>query len=251
MGLHRPAWGWMGWGAEGRGCQCAAGTHTWLSWQALPSFSSSPHMHMGKRQRMLRRMLRRLWSQCSPPEQRDQPAWGAAGSYRSPGSCLGSRHGSEEWLGMAEGVPGTPASLAGALCCSAAAPALLAPRELAEGMPAFISPSSCLHHDTLSSCSKPSCPASQRDEPWGRAATCSSATCGWSPWAWAPLGSRGQWGGFAPQRAPMAWALRRVERNTRCPHPCKAEETSVPPWVTTHMGSPMSFGSLLTCEILC
>lgn len=139
-GLHGAAWACMGLHgaarcAEQREAMCS-GDHAWLSWQALPSFPSSPHTR--KRQGMLRGTLRRLWSihltdGFLRSTETSQPG-GATHSHRSPGSCLGS----EEWLGVAKGVPALRSGqnrIPTSLCCSAAAPALLSPGELAEGMP--------------------------------------------------------------------------------------------------------------------
>lgn len=64
----------------------------------------------------------------------------AATGPQALASPLRSRWGWQR--GSLPSPPGTPASPDGAPCCSAAAPALLSPGELAEGMPAFILPSS-------------------------------------------------------------------------------------------------------------
>lgn len=134
MGLHGAAWSCTVCGAEGGDVQRGPRLAQLAGLALLPQLPT----HMRKRQGMLRGTLRRLWSihltdGLLRSTETSQPG-GATHSHRSPGSCLGS----EEWLGVAKGVPALHSGqnrIPTSLCCSAAAPALLSPGELAEGMP--------------------------------------------------------------------------------------------------------------------
>lgn len=167
---------------------------------------------VGKRQGMLRGMLRRLWSIQQPNALLQSRGTGQPAGRSQPqvprlslALALMSEWGWQR--GSLPSPPGTPTSPDGALCCSAAAPALLSPGELAEGMPAFILPSSFLHRDTLSGCSKPGCWASEQDEPL-------------EEWQLAPLlrgdGARGP--GHPGEQRAVGWV-------------CAHSPASVHPWL--------------------